>query len=222
VVFDIKMVYPLTKIFSGIIIKPFTRKVIGKVNLPKTPFIAAANHASFADDFLLNYHIMYASKRKFRIFVNSRFYKSRLIKAYLDHYNCIPVDVSKDVKNKEKRKKTNESAFKLAIKALKQGYNFHIFPEGGRSSDGKLKKAKLGVARVSLEAKVPVVPIGIIGSHEILPKGKKFPRLKRADIIIGKPLNFEKYNGKDYKTLEEVTRIIMKEIAKLTNQKYIY
>ena len=216
------MVYPFTKIFSGLIIKSFTRKVIGKNNLPKTPFIAAANHASFADDFLLNYHILFSTKRKFRIFVNSRFYKSKLIKIYLDHYNCIPVDVSKDVKDKEKRKETNEEAFKLAIEALKKGYNFHIFPEGGRSDNGKLKKAKTGVARVALEAKVPVVPVGLIGTYDILPKGAKFPRFKKADIIIGKPLNFEKFYGKskDYKTLETVTTIIMKEIAKLIRQKY--
>ena len=73
-----------------------------------------------------------------------------------------------------------------------------------------------------MEAKVPVVPVGLIGTYDILPKGAKFPRLKKADIIIGEPLTFEKFcrKSKDYKTLETVTRIIMKEIAKLSGQKY--
>jgi 1-acyl-sn-glycerol-3-phosphate acyltransferase len=75
---------------------------------------------------------------------------------------------------------------------------------------------------VALKARVPIVPVGIIGSYDILPKGAKFPRFKRARLVIGKPIYLNKFYGKkaDYKTLEKITEMVMKEIAKLICQKY--
>lgn len=218
------MIYPFTKIFLGPIIKLYIRKIQGKNNLPDSNFVAAANHASYVDDFIFPYTLMENTERKFYIFVNSRFYNNYFFKKFLDSYEFIPVDVAKDVKDEKKRKETNERAFEKALNFLSKGGNFFIFPEGARSSDGKLKKAKTGVARVALAAEVPVIPVGVKGSYEIMPKGAKFPGFKRADIIIGKPLYFDKYHGKekDYKTLEEVTTMIMKEIAKLIHQEYNY
>jgi 1-acyl-sn-glycerol-3-phosphate acyltransferase len=218
------MVYFFSKVFFGILIGIFTGKIDGKENLRKGNFIIAANHSSFADDFILTYNVSQIAQKKFTIYVNSRFYKKFLIKKFLDHYNLIPVDVSKDVKDEDKRRQTNEKAFSAAAKHIKDGGIFMIFPEGGRSEDGKLRKAKTGVARLALTTKVPVIPVGIKGSYEIMPKGAKFPRFKKADLNIGKPISFEKYYGKekDYKTLEDITTIIMKEIARLTNQEYKY
>ena len=99
-----------------------------------------------------------------------------------------------------------------------------IFPEGTRSIDGKLQQARSGIAKLVIAAKVPVLPIGIIGSHKILPKGKFLPRFKRCKINIGRPLYFKEYYNKktNKKILEDITRIIMKNIAKLVDQKYNY
>lgn len=218
------MVYPFSKIFLGGIIRLFTGKVIGRENLIHPPFIVAANHSSYADDLLLPYNIAVITDNKFNIFVNSRFYKNYFLKKFLDHFECIPVDVSKDVKDEERKRKTNELAFEKAINSLKAGKIFMIFPEGGRSEDGKLKKAKVGVAKLALGARLPVIPVGIVGSYQIMPKGAKFPQFKKANIIIGKPLHFDAYyeKEKDYKVLEQVTTVIMKEIAKLINQEYKY
>jgi 1-acyl-sn-glycerol-3-phosphate acyltransferase len=216
------MIYPFTKIFLGPIIKLYTRKIYGKDNIPKTPFVVAANHSSFADDVILPFTMFNLSNKKFHIFVNSRFYKNYFLRKFLNSYDLIPVDVEKDVKDKKKRADTNDAAFKKALEYLKRGHDFYIFPEGGRSQDGKLKKAKIGVAKIALTAKVPVIPVGVKGSYNIMPKGAKFPRFKRADVVIGKPISLDKYYGKekDYKTLEKVTTIIMKEIAKLIGQEY--
>jgi 1-acyl-sn-glycerol-3-phosphate acyltransferase len=218
------MLYPFTRIVLGTIIKIYMGNVEGKENLPKGPFIFAANHASFMDDFILPYTIQKNTNKKFHIFVNSRFYKNYFFKKFLEHYECIPVDAAKDQPDEKKRKQMNEEAFAKAQSYLKKGELFGIFPEGGRSDDGKLKKAKVGVAKVALESKVPIVPIGIKGSYDIMPKGARFPRFKKADVIIGMPVDLSRYHGKekDYKTLNEVTRIIMKEIAVLSKQDYPY
>ncbi len=204
------MVHPFGKLFLANFISLYIKKIEGKNYIPKDPFIAVSNHASFADDLIIPSIIVKSTNKKIRTYVNSRFYKSAPLKIFLDHYGCIPVDVGKDVKEEEKRKKTNQKAFKLAKQALKEDKNVIIFPEGGRSHDGKLKKGKVGAAKLALAAKVPVLPIGIRGSYDILPKGAKFPRFKRATVHIGKPLTFSTSN------LEEITGKIMTQIQKLS------
>lgn len=218
------MVYFFTKnSWGAIFYYYYLKKVIGKENIPKDfKFIVAANHSSFMDDFLLPTSILKSMNKRFRIFVNSRFFKNKFLSWSLFRNGCIPVAVAKDVTDIRQRKSMNNRAFDEAIKAIKGPDIFAIFPEGGRSIDGTLKKAKTGVARLALIAKVPVVPFGIKGSYEIMPKGSKFPKMKRAVVIIGKPLYFDKYYGKedDIETLEEVTTIIMKAIGDLIGQKY--
>jgi 1-acyl-sn-glycerol-3-phosphate acyltransferase len=98
-----------------------------------------------------------------------------------------------------------------------------IYPEGTRTLTGKLNRAKTGVARLALQAKVPVVPMGLTNTFKILPKGKWIPKFGlKSDITIGKPMYFDKYYGKDddKKTLRKITTLIMREIARLSRQKY--
>ncbi|MBR9699014.1 1-acyl-sn-glycerol-3-phosphate acyltransferase [Candidatus Woesearchaeota archaeon] len=197
----------------------YIKKIEGIKNLPEGPFIFAANHASYIDDFVIPLLSFSYLKKKVVIFVNSLYHKYPFLRSYLLHYNCIPLAVRKYVKDARKRKATNKKAFAFAKKGLKEGKLIGIFPEGTRSKDGKLQKAKIGVAQLALEAGVPVVPIGIKGSFDILPPGRFFPRFKRCTVKIGKPLYF-KEKKKDYKTLERVTTKIMKEIAKLIDQSY--
>ena len=120
------------------------------------------------------------------------------------------------------REKGGKEALGWAIKALKHGKIIAIHPEGTRSLTGKLLRARTGVARLALEARVPVLPVGFIGTFKILPKGKYVPKAKRAIMNIGKPMYFTEYYNKkiNKKMLREVTTKIMKEIAKLCRQKY--
>ena len=71
-------------------------------------------------------------------------------------------------------------------------------------------------------SKSPVIPIGLIGTFQILPKGNYVPKFKRATINIGKPMYFDKYYKRPItkRLLREVTTEIMKEIARLSSQKY--
>ena len=114
--------------------------------------------------------------------------------------------------------------YNKAKKYLKDGRILMIFPEGGRSKDGKLKKAYNGIALLALKSKVPVIPAGIIGADKVLPKGKYLPRFKRCEVKIGKPMHFNKFYNKkiNKQILDVVTREIMKEIGKLIGQKYRY
>ena len=213
------MVYPIGKLIIPLIAKLWIGKVIGLDNIPKDrPFIIAANHSSYLDDFSMPPLVILYLNKKLHMYCNDRFYKNKFFAAFLNWAKCIPISIQ------TKNKKVNKRAFKLALKYLKKGEPVGIFPEGGISIDGKLKEAKTGIAKLALVARVPVLPIGIIGSYKVLPREAKFPKFKRFDIKIGKLIYLDKYFGKENnkKVLKVATTLIMKKIAKLINKRYRY
>jgi len=212
------MVYPIGKLIVPPIAKLWIKKIDGLENIPKDrPFIVAANHSSFLDDFALVPILVSYLNKKVHMYCNDRFYKSKLLAAFLKWGGCIPISIQTG--NKE----TNVKAFELAKNYIRKGEPVGIFPEGGRSLDGELREAKTGIARLALETRIPVLPIGIIGSYDVFPKGAKFPKFKRFNVKIGELIDFDKYFGReDGKVLKEVTTLIMKEIGKLIGKGYRY
>ena len=207
------MVYLLTKLTIIPAVKLYVRKVNGLENLPKKgAFIAAANHTSYMDHLIIASYLITHLNRKVHFLAKKEHFDSILKKAWHIHAGAIPID----------RKKGGKKALKWAINALNEGKIIAIHPEGTRSLTGELQEARTGVARLALQANVPVVPIGLIGTFQMLPKGKYIPRFKRAIMNIGQPIYFSQYKKINKRTLREVTTRIMKEIAKLSNQKYNY
>lgn len=215
------MVYPIGKVVIPPFYKLWLKKFEGLDNVPKDrAFIIAANHSSYYDALLLPLIIIPKIDKKIHALVNSIYWKNPVTRWFIEWGESIPVHIGKDKDSKEKNKK----AFKKTLDYLKHNGIVQIFPEGTRSYDGRLKKAYTGVAKLALEAKVPVLPVGIIGANKVLPKGKMLPRFKRCEVKIGKLMSFEKYYNRktNKKTLEEITRQVMKEIARLIGQKYHY
>src|SRR6476619_2886058 len=70
-----------------------------------------------------------------------------------------------------------QASLDAALKILKDGQAFGIYPEGTRSRDGRLYRGKTGVGWLSLTAQVPVVPCTLIGTDKLQPIGSKIPRL---------------------------------------------
>lgn len=196
------------------------RKVAGQDNLLKEKsFIFACNHGSFAEDLILPAVIVPKLRKLVHIYCNDRFFKYPCLGNFLRTSGCIPVSVDKHT---EESKKINQKAFDDAISYLKKGEPVGIFPEGHRSRDGTLQKAKTGVARLALKAKVPVIPIGAVGTYDILPKGSSFPRFRKCEINIGKPMHFDEFFGQENngKVLIHITDMIMKEIADLAGLRW--
>ena len=213
------MVYPFGKVLLPPVYKLWLRKVEGLENVPRDrPFIIAANHSSYYDTLLLHTILIPILDKKIHALVNSNYWNNPLTKTFLDWGECIPVFV----KHQPGAKIKNKKSFLKAVKLLREKEILLIFPEGRRSPDGKLGKAYSGIAKIALEKNTPVLPAGIIGANEVLPRGKLFPRFRKCDVKIGKLMVFDRYKKTDEKTLEEITRKIMKEIAKLIGQKYNY
>jgi 1-acyl-sn-glycerol-3-phosphate acyltransferase len=108
------------------------------------------------------------------------------------------------------------------VDLLRSGELLGIYPEGTRSPDGKLYRGRTGVARMALEAKVPVVPVAMIDTDKVQPPGQVVPNLGRVGVVLGKPLEFSRYEGmeSDRLVLRAVTDEIMYAILARSGQEY--
>jgi 1-acyl-sn-glycerol-3-phosphate acyltransferase len=80
-------------------------------------------------------------------------------------------------------------AVRRALRVLRQGEPLVIFPEGGRSADGRLQPFRPGAFRLALATGAPVVPVTIVGAFEAWPIGRRLPRPGRIAVTYHAPLD---------------------------------
>jgi 1-acyl-sn-glycerol-3-phosphate acyltransferase len=93
-----------------------------------------------------------------------------------------------------------------------------IYPEGTRSTDGKLGKGKSAVGKIMLESGATVIPAAIFNTQYCLPKGEWKPRFfLPLAVVFGKPVDLAKYINlpPDKETAKEVVNEVMRSIAAL-------
>ena len=200
---------PLLRLF-------FPCKVIGSEFIPADGgAILAGNHVSVADSFFTPLHI----KRRVTYLAKSEYFtekgvKGALKKAFFSGMGQVPVDRS--------GASAARAALDTGIRLLNEGHILGIYPEGTRSPDGRLYKGKTGVARMALEAGVPVIPLVMIGTDKVNPIGSKMWRPRRITMIIGRPLDFSRYEGMagDRFVERSMTDEIMYRLMELGGQEY--
>ena len=213
------MLYWLMKyILVGPLLRLFFRpKVEGLENIPATgAAILASNHLSFSDSIFLPL----VCKRRITFMAMSYYFNGPGIKGFFPMLffiavGQVPVDRSGG--------RASEAAMDTALGVLAEGKLLGIYPEGTRSLDGRLYRGKTGVARMALEAGVPVLAVAMIDTEKIQPPGKKFPKIMRVGIRIGKPLDFSRYEGmeNDRFVLRSMTDELMYELMELSGQEYV-
>lgn len=200
------MFYWILKIlFSPFFRLIWIKKVEGLENIPqKGNYIIAANHCSYFDFFSL---VAIWPKRIYFL-AGEVFFQKWWWYPLVKFTSQIKVDR----KNQDK-----EEVYSKVFSILSQKKILGIFPEGTRSPDGKIGKTYTGVAKFALKAKVPVIPVGITGTYEVLSRHDKFPKFRKNIVIkIGKPIYFDNFYGKQSdKIFREITDKIMEEIIKL-------
>ena len=117
----------------------------------------------------------------------------------------------------------SDAAIQAGVRELRNGHVVGIYPEGTRSPDGRLYRGKTGVARMALEARVPIIPVAIGGTFEAWPYNRKLPRTGQVTITFGAPLDFSRHydTPTDRFVLRSVTDEIMYEIMLLSGQEYV-
>jgi 1-acyl-sn-glycerol-3-phosphate acyltransferase len=201
-------------VFLGPILRLLFRpKAVGLENIPTDgPAILAANHQSFLDDLLLP---LVVPKRKVVFLAKADYFDKWYLRWFFKGANVIPV--------RRENRSASEAALHAGVDALRDGRIVGIFPEGTRSPDGRLYRGKTGVARMALEARVPIIPVALVGTFEAMPYDRKLPRAGRTEIRFGKPLVFERYypTPADRFVLRSVTDEVMYEIMMLSGQEYV-
>jgi 1-acyl-sn-glycerol-3-phosphate acyltransferase len=178
--------------------------------------IFASNHLSFSDSIFLPLMV----PRRMTFLAKSDYFTGRGLKgkataAFFKGVGQLPIDRSGG--------KAGEAALNSGLRVLRRGELLGIYPEGTRSPDGRLYRGRTGVARMALEAGVPVLPVAMIGTDKAQPTGKKLPRIMRIGIRIGRPLSFARYEGmeEDRFVLRSITDEIMYELMLLSGQEYV-
>ena len=84
-------------------------------------------------------------------------------------------------------------------------------------------RGRTGVARMILEGRVPVVPVAMMDTEKVMPIGRKLPKVRRIGVVIGKPLDFSRFDGLegDRFILRSITDEIMYELNQLSGQEYV-
>ena len=190
----------------------------GTEYVPRTgPAVLASNHLSFSDHFFaplpLPRKVVFLAKSEY---FTGRGIKGLFSKAFFSGVGQIPVDRSGG--------EASERALATGLRVLASGQLLGIYPEGTRTPDGRLFRGKTGVARLALEARVPVIPCAMIGGFEFQPPGRITPQFKiRPGVRFGKPLDFSRYYGmqNDKLVLRAVTDEIIYEIMRLSGQEYV-
>jgi 1-acyl-sn-glycerol-3-phosphate acyltransferase len=208
----------LKRVILGPILRLFFRPwVEGLENVPaEGGAILASNHLSFSDSIFLPLVV----PRRITFLAKADYFtgkgpKGRAKAFFFKGVGQVPVDRSGG--------KASEAAMRTGLALLAKGELLGIYPEGTRSADGRLYRGKTGVARMALEAHVPVLPVAMIDTEKIQPPGKVFPKIMRVGIKIGEPLDFSRYEGmeSDRFVLRSITDEIMYELMTLSGQEYV-
>jgi 1-acyl-sn-glycerol-3-phosphate acyltransferase len=183
-------------------------RVEGAQHVPATgPFILASNHTSLADPPILGATVGHRNGRLIHFMARHEIRGWPVIGWLADNAGVFFV----------RRGESDRAAQRLALQLLAAGRPIAIFPEGTRSRDGRLGSARPGVTLLALRSGVPVLPVGIAGTHRIFPGGSRFPHRSPVTVRIGAPfvLGHQPDGRLDRAALTAGTERVMEEIASL-------
>lgn len=151
-------------------------RIVGSERVPATgPCVLAPSHRSILDALFAPL----ATRRRVRSMAKRELWSVPGLGALVEALGGFPV---------ERSAAADRSALRTAVEVLEAGEPLVIFPEGTRRTGRRIEDLHDGAAYVAARLQVPVVPIGIAGSEEILPKGSRFPRLRKVVMVVGEPV----------------------------------
>lgn len=153
-------------------------KVEGLENLtPGQAYVFASNHLSYMDTPVILAHI----PADFRFMAKDGLFKIPLLGTHLGQAGHIPVP-------REDPRAAVKTMSVAANSIRTRNISLLIFPEGGRSHDGVLQPFKDGAAYIAIKAGVPVVPLGISGTREVLAMHSATFHRGLVTLRIGEPI----------------------------------
>lgn len=175
--------------------------IIGAENLEKHKVaVYACNHLSYMDTPVIFSSLPF----QFRIVARHDLWKMPFIGWHLNRSGQVPVNVDNP--------RASISSLGSAVKTLKSGMPLFIFPEGGRTQTGHLNAFLNGPAFMAIRAQVPVVPMALIGTYELLPihTAQFYP--VPITLAVGEPIETAGYSMRQ---VDELTQRLSDEICRL-------
>lgn len=168
--------------------------VLNRQRLDGRVAVYAANHLSYADTPVLFGILPF----QFRIVARHDLFRLPFIGWHLTRSGQVPVNVTNP--------RASISSLGGAVKTLKSGMPVFIFPEGGRSETGYVEEFLNGPAFMAIRAGVPVIPMALIGTHELLPIHSAEFHPVPVTLVIGEPIETAGYSVRQMDALTERMR----------------
>jgi 1-acyl-sn-glycerol-3-phosphate acyltransferase len=164
--------------------------MVGRENLDQQKVaVYCSNHLSYMDTPAVFCGLPF----QFRIVARSNLWKVPFIGWHLNRSGQIPVNVDNP--------RSSIASLGRGVKTLREGMPLFIFPEGGRTRDGRPGVFMNGPAFMAIRAKVPIVPMALIGTHELLPIHTKTFFPGPILLAVGKPIDTVGYSLRDVEAL---------------------
>jgi 1-acyl-sn-glycerol-3-phosphate acyltransferase len=134
--------------------------------------IVLSTHQSHLDPLLLGL----ACDRRLSSLARSSLYRFKPFGFVITALDAVPIN----------REASTVQAMKTVIERLKNGGAVIIFPEGARTWDGHVGELKAGFGLIAKKARVPIVPVAIVGAYECWPRTRLLPRPGRVRLEFGR------------------------------------
>jgi 1-acyl-sn-glycerol-3-phosphate acyltransferase len=174
--------------------------VLGRERLKGKPAVYVCNHLSYMDTPVIFSSLPF----QFRIVARHDLWKLPFIGWWLDRSGQVAVDVSNPRKS--------IASLIGAVRTLEAGMPLFIFPEGGRSETGDLAKFMNGPAFMAIRAQLRVVPMALIGTHELLPIHTQTVHPVPVTLVVGEEIETR---GMTMKQVNELTELLEERVAAL-------
>ena len=185
---DIRLLYRMFMVGCrlGVRLTGVRVKTVGLDRLdPASTYIFMSNHVSNLDPPIITPLI----PKRTSVLVKKELFSFPILGRAMRMGSMVPVD-------RGKRGAGIESV-RIAKQVVQQGMNMSIYVEGHRSFDGKLMPFKKGPFYLAMECGVPVVPVTITGTHEIMPKGRFAIKPGTATVIFHPPIEPRDFGSRD-------------------------
>jgi 1-acyl-sn-glycerol-3-phosphate acyltransferase len=180
----------------------------GRERVPRTgPFVLATNHASYLDPMVAGCALYF---RHIRFMARDTLAHSRLLGWWMRQVGAVLID----------RSRGDVAGLKESLRVLRQGGVICLFPEGTRTTTGRLQPPKGGVGFLIAKAGVPVVPAYVSGTFRVMPKGVHWPRPGRVAVRYGEPIRPEDWAGfgAGRDAFDKIGALVMDRIAALQQE----
>jgi 1-acyl-sn-glycerol-3-phosphate acyltransferase len=200
--------YRVTLLLGAPIRAMWSVRTLGAARVPpEGPLLVAVNHTSFLDPWLLGAAF---PRGPLRFLINEAWYsRSPLARFLFSGYGVVPVAAGDP-----------EATIARAVETLARGAVVAIFPEGRISRDGTARRARSGIGYIAARSGAPVVPCGLRGAFEALPRHRRIPRRHPVQLHVGEPMRFASAPVAEpsRQDASRFARRVMEEIVRLSGR----